>query len=176
MVFEKLYKFIGRDIKSLIERPDGLYCFRLQKSRVYYVSEALMKRATNVARDKLVALGVVVGKLTHSGKFRLTIGALDLLAQHAKHKVFVGVFVWVCCCVCAPRLRAERGDCFHGQLGASAAAKKTRNQLSSDDENQYTSPRRLLALGEQSKQALFSSFHRGAFFCVFFCRCRCVCC
>ena len=89
MVFEKLYKFIGRDIKSLIERPDGLYCFRLQKSRVFYVSEALMKRATNVARDKLVALGVCVGKLTHSGKFRLTIGALDLLSQHAKHKVCV---------------------------------------------------------------------------------------
>jgi 60S ribosome subunit biogenesis protein NIP7 len=49
MVFEKLYKFIGKDIKSLIDRPDGLHCFRLHKNRVYYVSEKLMKKATNVS-------------------------------------------------------------------------------------------------------------------------------
>ncbi|KIY96754.1 60S ribosome subunit biogeneis protein NIP7-like protein [Monoraphidium neglectum] len=88
-VFEKLYKFIGKDIKSLIERPDGLYCFRLHKNRIFYVSESIMKRATNVGRDNLVFLGTCVGKLTHSGKFRLTIGALDILAQFAKHKVWV---------------------------------------------------------------------------------------
>jgi len=46
-----------------------------------------MKRATNIARDELVALGVCVGKFTHSDKFRLTIGALELLATYAKHKV-----------------------------------------------------------------------------------------
>lgn len=28
-----------------------------------------------------------MGKLTHSGKFRLTIGALELLSRYAKHKV-----------------------------------------------------------------------------------------
>lgn len=40
-----------------------------------------------VARDKLVSLGVQLGRLTtHTGKFRLGIGALDLLAQHAKYK------------------------------------------------------------------------------------------
>jgi ribosome biogenesis protein Nip4 len=49
MVFEKLYKFIGKDIKSMIERPDGRFCLRLHKNRVYYVSEALMKKATNVS-------------------------------------------------------------------------------------------------------------------------------
>lgn len=32
-------------------------------------------------------LGTCIGKLTHSGKFRLTVGALDVLAQHAKYKV-----------------------------------------------------------------------------------------
>ncbi|KAF8073044.1 nip7 [Scenedesmus sp. PABB004] len=89
MVFEKLYKFVGKDIKSMIERPDGRYCLRLHKNRVYYVSEALMKKATNIARDKLVGLGTPVGKLTHSGKFRLTIGALDVLARYAKHKVWL---------------------------------------------------------------------------------------
>jgi hypothetical protein len=40
-----------------------------------------------VARDKLVALGTCIGKFTHSGKFRVTIGALDVLAQYAKYKV-----------------------------------------------------------------------------------------
>lgn len=34
-----------------------------------------------------MALGACIGKFTHSGKFRLTIGALDLLAQYAKYKV-----------------------------------------------------------------------------------------
>eukprot|EP00878_Enallax_costatus_P044983 GHUV01053802.1.p1 GENE.GHUV01053802.1~~GHUV01053802.1.p1 ORF type:complete len:153 (-),score=21.17 GHUV01053802.1:350-808(-) len=42
-----------------------------------------------VARDKLVSLGTPIGKLTHSGKFRLTIGALDVLSRYAKHKVRV---------------------------------------------------------------------------------------
>lgn len=42
-----------------------------------------------MARDKLVALGTCIGKLTHSGKFHLTIGALDLLAHHCKYKVWV---------------------------------------------------------------------------------------
>ena len=39
-----------------------------------------------VARDKLIGLGTCIGKFTHAGKFRLTIGALDVLAQHAKYK------------------------------------------------------------------------------------------
>jgi ribosome biogenesis protein Nip4 len=57
---------------------------------VYYVREDIMKRAVSVARDQLVSLGVCVGKFTHSDKFRLTIGALDLLAAHAKHKARPG--------------------------------------------------------------------------------------
>ena len=56
---------------------------------MYYVREDIMKRATNVSRDQLVSLGVCVGKFTHSDKFRLTIGALELLSQYAKHKVRV---------------------------------------------------------------------------------------
>lgn len=43
-----------------------------------------------MGRDHLVHLGSCIGKLTHSGKFRLTIGALDILAQFAKHKVRLG--------------------------------------------------------------------------------------
>ena len=165
-MFEKLHKFIGKNIKALVERGDRPHCLRLQRNRVFYVREEVMRRATNVsrcgwfptgvrggrpvwrgwedirpgamrrklgqlaqkgcmpasmtwtgpqvalvrcaiapaafphplpptpvplppqvARDKLVALGTCIGKFTHSGKFRVTIGALDLLAQYAKYKV-----------------------------------------------------------------------------------------
>lgn len=45
------------------------------------------RRRLQVSRDKLVSLGSCIGKFTHSDKFRLTIGALDILAAHAKFKV-----------------------------------------------------------------------------------------
>lgn len=48
-----------------------------------------------IARDKLVSLGTPIGKLTHSGKFRLTVGALDVLSRYAKHKV--GGCSWLAC-------------------------------------------------------------------------------
>jgi hypothetical protein len=38
--FDKLAKYIGHGIKALIDRPDGRYCFRLHRDRVFYVSEA----------------------------------------------------------------------------------------------------------------------------------------
>ena len=37
--FEKLAKYIGQGIKALVDRPDGRYCFRLHRDRVYYVGE-----------------------------------------------------------------------------------------------------------------------------------------
>ena len=50
LVFEKLYKFVGKNIKSLVDRQDEPYTFRLQKNRVYYVKESLMKKSTNVSK------------------------------------------------------------------------------------------------------------------------------
>ena len=47
-VFEKLHKYVGRDIKTLVDRPDASYVIRLQKGRVFYVREDIMRRATNV--------------------------------------------------------------------------------------------------------------------------------
>ena len=44
--------------------------------------------AVQIARDKIAMLGVQLGRLTsHTGKFRLGIGCIDLLAQYAKYKV-----------------------------------------------------------------------------------------
>jgi len=88
-VFEKLHKFLGKNLKNLVERTDEDHVFRLHKNRIFYVRESLLRRATNVAGDKLVHLGSCVGKMTHSGNFRLTIGCLDLLASQAKYKVWV---------------------------------------------------------------------------------------
>lgn len=86
-VFEKLYKFIGANIKFLISRTDEAYCLRLHRSRVFYVSERIMRRATCIGKKSLVSLGTCLGKFTKSGKFKIGITALDLLNSHAKHKV-----------------------------------------------------------------------------------------
>jgi len=48
-----------------------------------------MVRATCIARDKLASMGACIGKFTHSNKFRLTVGALEILAPFAKSKVWV---------------------------------------------------------------------------------------
>eukprot|EP00301_Raphidiophrys_heterophryoidea_P023559 c7401_g1_i1.p1 GENE.c7401_g1_i1~~c7401_g1_i1.p1 ORF type:complete len:185 (-),score=32.87 c7401_g1_i1:176-730(-) len=87
--FEKLAKYIGSNIKLLLDRPDGQYVFRLQKERVYYVSDDIMRRATNFPRESLVGLGVCFGKFTKTKKFRITITALDYIAQYAQYKVWV---------------------------------------------------------------------------------------
>lgn len=87
--FEKLSKYIGENIKLLLDRPDGTYCFRLHKDRVFYVSESIMKRAGNVSRENLISFGTIFGKFTKTGKFRLHITALDYLAPYAKFKIWL---------------------------------------------------------------------------------------
>ncbi|XP_076365200.1 60S ribosome subunit biogenesis protein NIP7 homolog [Tachypleus tridentatus] len=87
--FEKLFKYIGENIKLLIDRPDGTYCFRLHRDRVYYVSETIMKLACNVARENIVSFGTCFGKFTKTKKFRLHITALDYLAPYAKYKIWL---------------------------------------------------------------------------------------
>lgn len=80
---------IGRNIRHLIDRPDEEYCFRLQKDRVYYLSESLMKAASSIDREHLVSLGTCFGKFTKTGKFRLHITCLDYLAQYSKYKIWI---------------------------------------------------------------------------------------
>ncbi|NXU50562.1 NIP7 protein, partial [Turnix velox] len=88
-VFDKLSRYIGENIQLLVDRPDGTYCFRLHRDRVYYLSEKLLKVATSIPRDNLVSLGTCFGKFTKSQKFRLSVTALDYLAPYAKYKVWV---------------------------------------------------------------------------------------
>ncbi|KAG5894068.1 hypothetical protein JTB14_003927 [Gonioctena quinquepunctata] len=71
ILFEKLSKYIGTNVKLLIERPDGLYCFREQRDRVYYVAEKILKLATTIPYDNLITVGTCFGKFTKSNKFKL---------------------------------------------------------------------------------------------------------
>jgi 60S ribosome subunit biogenesis protein NIP7 len=96
-LFEKLANYTGRSLNALLtdtttspgsKTPDR-YVFRVQKDRVYYVRESLANLATSVARDNLLSLGTCMGKFTKTGKFRLHITALDVIALHARYKVWV---------------------------------------------------------------------------------------
>lgn len=89
VVFEKLANYIGRNISFLIDNPTNPHVFRLQKDRVYYVSEEVANFATSVSRVQLMSLGTCFGKFTKTGKFRLHITALPYLAQYAKCKVWI---------------------------------------------------------------------------------------
>ncbi|XP_018328355.1 60S ribosome subunit biogenesis protein NIP7 homolog [Agrilus planipennis] len=89
ILFEKLCKYIGSNIKLLIERPDGIYCFREKKDRVFYVSEKVLKLAETVGPDHLISLGTCFGKFTKSNKFRLNITALNYLAPYAQCKIWL---------------------------------------------------------------------------------------
>lgn len=89
VVFEKLASYIGRNISFLIDNQENPHVFRLQKDRVYYVSEKIARYATSVARQNLMSVGTCFGKFTKTGKFRLHITALPYLAQYAKYKIWI---------------------------------------------------------------------------------------
>ncbi|KAL3279390.1 hypothetical protein HHI36_016900 [Cryptolaemus montrouzieri] len=89
ILFEKLTKYIGPNVKLLIERPDGLYCFREQKDRVYYVSEKIANLANTIPPDLLISVGTCFGKFTKTNKFRLHVTALSYLAPYAHAKIWL---------------------------------------------------------------------------------------
>jgi 60S ribosome subunit biogenesis protein NIP7 len=127
MVFEKLFKFTGPNLKHLLERPSvegpdaqpGRYCLRLHKNRVFYASESLVRRATAVSRVRLAGVGTPIGKFTHGGAFHLTVHALDLLAAHARRRVWL-------------KPDTERSFLFGNSVPKSALARITENTKSGD--------------------------------------------
>ncbi|XP_047045091.1 60S ribosome subunit biogenesis protein NIP7 homolog [Lolium rigidum] len=128
MVFETLFKFTGPNLKHLLERPSaegpdaepGRYCLRLHKNRVFYASESLVRRATAVSRVRLAGVvGTPIGKFTHGGAFHLTVHALDLLAAHARRRVWV-------------KPDTERSFLFGNSVPKSALARITENTKSGD--------------------------------------------
>ncbi|KAI1417593.1 60S ribosome subunit biogenesis protein NIP7 [Hypoxylon sp. FL1857] len=94
VLFEKLANYTGNSLKNLIapldDSPDAdRYVFRLNRDRVYYVLLSVANLATSIARDNLASLGICLGKFTKSGKFRLHITALPILAEHARYKLWI---------------------------------------------------------------------------------------
>jgi 60S ribosome subunit biogenesis protein NIP7 len=97
-MFSKLANYTGRSLTHLIDPPSSStdstktpdrHVFRIQGSRVYYVRESIANLATSVARDNLLSLGTCLGKFTKTGKFRIHITALDVIAPHARYKVWI---------------------------------------------------------------------------------------
>jgi 60S ribosome subunit biogenesis protein NIP7 len=66
LLFEKRSKYIGQNIQHMIDRSDAIYmyCFWLHKQFVYYVSEEVVRKATNAAGENLISLGTCFGKFT----------------------------------------------------------------------------------------------------------------
>lgn len=101
-LFSKLANYTGRSLNQLIAAPPSSssasastsstpdrYVFRLHASRVYYMPLSIANLASSVARANLLSLGTCLGKFTKTGKFRLHITALDIIAPHARYKVWV---------------------------------------------------------------------------------------
>lgn len=97
-LFKKLANYTGRSLTQLItpettesssSKTDNRHVFRLHQSRVYYLSLTLANLATSVSRDSLLSLGTCLGKFTKTGKFRLHITALDIIAPHARYKLWI---------------------------------------------------------------------------------------
>ncbi len=57
---------------------------RVETSPFVRCSEKVMKQATSIARDDLVALGTCFGKFTKTKKFHLKVTCLDTIAKYAK--------------------------------------------------------------------------------------------
>lgn len=89
LFFTKLSDYLGENIKFLIERKDEAYVFRIIKDKIFYMSEKLMKLASNVGRENLVHIGTCFGKLTKGGKIKLHVTCLDYLAKYGVNKVWL---------------------------------------------------------------------------------------
>jgi 60S ribosome subunit biogenesis protein NIP7 len=88
-LMQKLSKYVGANAKHLVERKDEPWVFRLHARRIWYMPQRVAAAASSIARDNLLAIGVLIAKVTHNGKMRVQITALDILAQYAPFKLWV---------------------------------------------------------------------------------------
>lgn len=103
-LFDKLANYTGRSLSNLLTPTptattksttkstgtiENYHVFRIHNTRVYYLPLHLANLATSISRTALLSLGTCIGKFTRTGKFRLHITALDVIAPHARYKVWV---------------------------------------------------------------------------------------
>merc|ERR1712046_528575 len=88
-VYEKIFQFIGKSIHDINKEGQELYFFRERERFIYFVRDSLIRRASSLLKDNLVSYGTCIGKVSHSGRFRLTIGAMDLISLKSDKKVWL---------------------------------------------------------------------------------------
>lgn len=79
----------GNNIEYLFKRAEGTFVLKLHRDRVYYMSERLFGKVNSIPRKMLISAGTLLGKMTHSNRFRLQISALDVLAKLCPNKVWL---------------------------------------------------------------------------------------
>lgn len=90
--FTKLKKYLGTNIKYLIEDQEGensKKVFRMIKKRVYYCSTKMLKQSSVFAKEHLLHIGTCFGQFSNSNKFRLHITCLDILNKYTSRKVWL---------------------------------------------------------------------------------------
>ncbi len=90
--FEKLRKYLGPNIKYLIEddsKENDDKVFRMIKNRVYYLSTKMLRQCSVFAKDKLIHCGVCFGQFSKTKKFRLHITCLGILKKYTGRKVWL---------------------------------------------------------------------------------------
>lgn len=88
-VFKKLSKFFGNNLLSMMTYHNEEFVLRLQRMRVYFVRADVAVKATNVAKEKLMSLGICIGKFTKTNTFFLRITALPLLNEFCIYKIWL---------------------------------------------------------------------------------------
>ncbi|XP_053993537.1 uncharacterized protein LOC128884280 [Hylaeus volcanicus] len=89
IVFEKLTKFIGKNLVNLVGNEHDPHVFRINKERVYYVSARVCKYAGCVPKKQLISLGTCLGKFSKTKKFNLKITCLRWLSLYAINKIWL---------------------------------------------------------------------------------------
>lgn len=84
-VMEKLENFIGDNVKDLLET----YELRLNNQRIFLITKELLKASSQLGRDTIISCGVILGKITKTGNFKITITALHSLHKYALYKVWI---------------------------------------------------------------------------------------
>merc|ERR1712178_138412 len=90
IIYEKLFQFIGNNVYTIDQTEQDTFSIRQKREFVYFVKDNLIRRASCIRKDNLISLGTCIGKFSRSGRFRLTIGVIDLLVQNSKNKVWLG--------------------------------------------------------------------------------------
>ncbi len=90
--FTKLKKYLGENIKYLIEDQEGendKMVFRMIKKRVYFLSTKLLKQSSVFSKENLLHIGTCFGQFSSTNKFRLHITCLDILSKYTSRKVWL---------------------------------------------------------------------------------------